>query len=145
MKLTRTDVVFSRTAMVLFLCRNKGSRNDLKIHREYFRNKLKYWRKNQQRGTHTLSTRVQGTPPASWVPWTSTDLNSNSIYSRSRREKSGRRIHRFLRYGAAAKSYSSSGGLIWSPFGAPERGIRRHRHHQPSSITNFMMLTAVRE
>ena len=28
---------------------------------------------------------------------------------------------------------------------APERGIRRHRHHQPSSITNFMMLTAVRE
>ena len=35
-----------------------------------------------------------------------------------------------------------SGGLIWSPFGAPERGIRRRRHHQPSSITNFMMLTA---
>ena len=38
-----------------------------------------------------------------------------------------------------------SGGLIWSPFRAPERGIRRHRHHQPSSITNFMMLTAMRE
>ena len=38
-----------------------------------------------------------------------------------------------------------SGELIWSPFGAPERGIRRRRHHQPSSITNFMMLTAVRE
>ena len=37
------------------------------------------------------------------------------------------------------------GGLIWSPFGAPERGIRRRRHHQPSSITNFMMLTVVRE
>ena len=29
--------------------------------------------------------------------------------------------------------------------GAPEKRIRRHRHHQPSSITNFMMLTAVRE
>ena len=26
-----------------------------------------------------------------------------------------------------------------------EEGIRRHRHHQPSSITNFMMLTTVRE
>ena len=26
-----------------------------------------------------------------------------------------------------------------------EEGIHRHRHHQPSSITNFMMLTAVRE
>ena len=38
-----------------------------------------------------------------------------------------------------------SGGLIWSPFGAPERGIHRRRHHQPSSITNLMMLTAVRE
>ena len=29
--------------------------------------------------------------------------------------------------------------------GAPERGICRHRHHQPSSIASFMMLTAVRE
>ena len=37
------------------------------------------------------------------------------------------------------------GGLIWSPFGAPERGIRRRHHHQPSSHTNFKMLTAVRE
>ena len=39
----------------------------------------------------------------------------------------------------------SLGRLVWSPFGAPERGICRHRYHQPSSITNFMMLTAVRE
>ena len=59
-------------------------------------------------GLH-LSTRVGGTPtplgapPASWAPWCSTDLNSNSIYSRSEREKSERRIHRVLRYGAAAK------------------------------------------
>ena len=30
-------------------------------------------------------------------------------------------------------------------FEAPERGIRRRHHHQPSSITNFMMLNAVRE
>ena len=44
-----------------------------------------------------------GAPPASWVPWCSTDLNSNSIYSRSGRKKSERRIHRVLRYGAAAK------------------------------------------
>ena len=29
--------------------------------------------------------------------------------------------------------------------GAPESADRRRRHHQPSSITNFMMLTAVRE
>ena len=38
MELTRTDGVFSRIAMVLFLCRNKSSRNDLKIHGDMFRN-----------------------------------------------------------------------------------------------------------
>ena len=32
MELTRTDAVFSRIAMVLSLCRNKSSRNDLKLH-----------------------------------------------------------------------------------------------------------------
>ena len=36
MELTRTNVVFSRIAMVLFMCRNKSSRNDLKLHRTYF-------------------------------------------------------------------------------------------------------------
>ena len=30
MELTRTDAIFSRIAMVLYLCRNKSSRNDLK-------------------------------------------------------------------------------------------------------------------
>ena len=38
MKLTRTNAIFSRTSMVLFLCRNKSSRNDLKLHGEYFWN-----------------------------------------------------------------------------------------------------------
>ena len=32
MELTRTDVVFSRLSMVLFMCRNKSSRNELKLH-----------------------------------------------------------------------------------------------------------------
>ena len=36
MELTRTDAVFSRLSMVLFMCRNKRSRNDLKLHRTYF-------------------------------------------------------------------------------------------------------------
>ena len=31
MELTLTDDVFSRIAMVLFLCRNKSSQNDLKM------------------------------------------------------------------------------------------------------------------
>ena len=36
MELTRTDVVFSRLSMVLFMCRNKSSRNDLKLHETSF-------------------------------------------------------------------------------------------------------------
>ena len=76
-------------------------------------------------------------PPVSWAPWGSADLNSNYIYSLSRRKKSERKFHRVLRYGAAAKPESLLGGLIWSPFGAPERGIcrRRHINHPPSPIS----------
>ena len=55
-------------------------------------------------------------------------------------KKWGRKNYRVPRDGAAAKPYSSSGGQIWSPFGAPERGIFVLRHHQPISIANSMML-----
>ena len=43
---------------------------------------------------------------------------------------------------SAATSCSSSGGQIWSPFGAPEaeRGVFDLGHHQPFSIANSMML-----
>ena len=36
MELTRTDAIFSRLSMVLFMCKNKSSRNDLKLHGTYF-------------------------------------------------------------------------------------------------------------
>ena len=69
----------------------------------------KYWRKNQGQGS-TPSPRgweaclpPWARPPASWARWGSTDVNSNSIYSRSGRKKSDWRIHRVLWYGAAAK------------------------------------------
>ena len=94
----------------------------------------KYWLKNQVKGAHILATRgggaptLPGAPPDLVAPWTSTDLNSNSIYSRSGRKKKERRIHRVLQYGAAM-ACPSSGGLIGNPFGAPERGIHHHRHH----------------
>ena len=65
MELTRTDAVFSRIAKVLFLCRNKSSRNDLKLHGEYFWNIQKILSKNQDQEAHTLSTRVGGAP----APW----------------------------------------------------------------------------
>ena len=46
----------------------------------------------------------RGTPPVSWAPCSSADLNSNPIYSVSRRKKSERKFHCVLRYGAAAKA-----------------------------------------
>ena len=111
MKLTRTDAVFSRTTMMLFIVqKTKVLRMTWKSTEISFGKYKKYWRKNQGQGAHTLSTMVGGppappgrTPPTSWAPWCSTDLNSNSIYSCSGRKKTKRRIHHVLRYGAAAK------------------------------------------
>ena len=42
LELTRTDTVFSRTTVVLFLCRNKSSRNALKINGDFFGKYKKY-------------------------------------------------------------------------------------------------------
>ena len=50
MVLTRTDDVFSRIAMVLFMCRNKSSRNDLKLHETYFWKILKILAKESRPG-----------------------------------------------------------------------------------------------
>ena len=86
MELTRTDAVFSRITMVLFMCRNKRSRNDLKLHGDTFQKIRKIPAKDEGHGAHHLATRVGGTPapigrpPTSWAPWTSSDSNSNSIY-----------------------------------------------------------------
>ena len=46
----------------------------------------KYWWNNQQQGGHTLATRVGARHLSLWAPWTSTDLNSNSMYSCSGRK-----------------------------------------------------------
>ena len=86
MELTRTDAVFSRTAMVLFLCRNKTSRNDLEIHGDYFLKIRKILAKESRPGGPHPVHEGGGAPPASWPPWCSTDLNSNSIYSLSGRK-----------------------------------------------------------
>ena len=50
MELTRTDAVFSRLSMVLFMCRNKSSRNDLKLHGTYFWKILKSLAKESRPG-----------------------------------------------------------------------------------------------
>ena len=62
MELTRTDAVFSRITMVLFMCRSKRSRNYLKLHGATFQKIRKIPAKDEGQGAHRLSTRVGGGP-----------------------------------------------------------------------------------
>ena len=48
LELTRTDAVFSRTAVVLFLCRNKSSQNVMKINEDFF---WKIWKRLERKST----------------------------------------------------------------------------------------------
>ena len=80
-----------------------------------------------------------------WGPRRSAAPKLSSINSLSSQKKSREKISSRLRYGGAATTCSSSRGQIWSPFWAPERGNHRHRHHQPSSLSNSMKLFIVRE
>ena len=73
MELTRTDAVFNRITMVLFMCRRKHSRNDLKLHGDTFL-------ENKKNTCHHLAARVGGAPPTSWAPCYLSDSNSTSIY-----------------------------------------------------------------
>ena len=62
MELTRTDAVFSRLSMVLFMCRNKSSRNDLKLHGATFQKIRKIPAKDEGQGP-TVSPRGWGARP----------------------------------------------------------------------------------
>ena len=62
MKLSRTDAVFSRTTMVLFLCRNKSSRNGTKLCEEFLYNKQECREPRPTRGGAWVGTTHQGAP-----------------------------------------------------------------------------------
>ena len=62
MELTRTNIVFSKITMVLFMCRSKRSRNDLELHGATFQKIRKIPTKDEGQGAHHLSTRVEGAP-----------------------------------------------------------------------------------
>ena len=79
-------------------------------------------------------------PGGLYPPGGPADDPPNTINSHISRKKLGRKNYRKPRDGAAAKPCSSSGGQIWSLFGAPKRGIFVLRHRQPISIANSMML-----
>ena len=145
MELTRTDAVFSRIAMVLFLCRNKSSRNDLKLYVEYFWNILKILAKESRPGGPHPVHKGGGRAPCLVGPprlrRPQLQLHIFRLAKKKIREKVSLRFtirsrrQALISLGRAdLESVRGSGG-----------GIRRCRHHQPSSITNFMMLTAVRE
>ena len=109
MELTQTDVVFSRITMVLFMCRNKRSRNDLKLRRATFQKIRKIPAKDEGQGAHRLATRVGDAPaPLGRTPYLVGPLLplrlQLQLYILCFGEKKlERRIHRVLRYGAAAK------------------------------------------
>ena len=99
MELTRTDAVFSRIAMVLFLCRNKSSRNVLKIYGEFFWNNMKNTcAKIHRRGWASGPQAHRPRPPpwprlaGLWGPRGSAAPNLSSIYSLSPGKKSREKI-----------------------------------------------------
>ena len=132
--------------MVLFLCRNKSSRNGTKLCKDFYSNNKNFWSQDPPERGPWLGTTHQGAPPllarpgGLSPPGGPADPDSNAIKSYFWRKKSGRKNYHVSRDGAATTSSSSSGGQIWSPFGAPERGIFDLHHHQPFSIANSMML-----
>ena len=99
MELTRSDVVFSRIALVLFLCRNESSQNVLKIYEEYFSKYEKYLRKDPPEGMGQWATsRVDATPrwrlARLWGPRGSAAPNLSSINSVSSQKNKKRRFRR---------------------------------------------------
>ena len=69
-KLTRTDAVFSKTTMVLFLCRNKSSRIRMKLCNNFLFNKKRISRaKNHRRGAPGWAQPTRARPPPGAPKW----------------------------------------------------------------------------
>ena len=104
-ELTQTDAVFSRTTVVSFFVQKEKFSECPGNPRRHFLELIRIFgeRINARGPIAYPRDRPRVRPPISWAPWTSSDLNSNSISSVSRRKKSERKFHRVLRHGAAAK------------------------------------------
>ena len=106
----------------------------------------KFWSQDLPERGPWVATTHQGAPPflarpgGLYPPGGPADPETDAIKSYFSRKKLGRKNYCDPQDIAAVTSYSSSGGQIWSPFGAPKRGIFVLRHHQPFSIANSMML-----
>ena len=132
--------------MVLFLCRKKVLEMERNFARIFYINNKNFWSQDLPKRGTWVGTTHQGVPPLLARPGGLSprggpaDPETDAIKSYFSRKKSRRNNYRVSRDGAAAVSCSSLGGQIWSPFGAPERGIFNLHHHLPFSITNSMML-----
>ena len=134
MELTRTDAVFSRIAMV-FLRRNKSSRNDLEIYKIFFGIYKKYWRKNYLEGRSQEPTSPGGTTPLaapgrlvrpSWLRRLQLQLYLVPFVRKKIKEKSSsrfairrRRHHLFVLWRADLESVLGSGYGRSSPSSSP--------------------------
>src|SRR3990170_1437004 len=98
MKLTRTDAVFSRTIMVLFLCRNKSSRIGTKLCEDFLFNKREFLEPRTtgrgHLGGHNPPGRapLQARPGGLSPPGGPTGLNPDTINSHFWRKNQGGRI-----------------------------------------------------
>ena len=101
MKLTRTDVVFSRTTMVLFLYRNKSSRIGRKFCEDFLYNKRELLVPRAIGGGHLGGHNSSGRQPSQVRPGGLSppsgpaDSNSDTIKSHIWRKNRGERIIAF--------------------------------------------------
>ena len=68
LELTQTDAIFSTTTMVLFLCRNKSSRNALKINGDFSGKYKKYRNEELPEGSPVDPTSMEGAPLPRGLP-----------------------------------------------------------------------------
>ena len=92
MKLTRTDVVFIRTTMMLFYVQKRKvlgmTLNSTEHLMKNNKNPLQRWRPGGPHPVHEGGgAPPRACPPTLWPPWRPPDSNSNSIYLHSGRKK----------------------------------------------------------
>ena len=140
MKLTRTGFVFSKTIMVLFLCRNKSFWNHTKLFGDFYGIYKKYWSEGPLEGATSCPQGKRARPPSlgtpcylvgpTWLCWPWSQVYK-FLFLKKKQEK---KLHRILRYEVVATFCSSLGGLICSSSGAPKRGSVDIIIANPSSL-----------
>ena len=117
----------------------------------YFGIHKKYWKEDPRQGGLHLSTRVGGAPyPPGHAPCLVGPLKVHRpqlqlhIFSFAKKKIREKVSSRFT-IRSHRQALKPLGRADLESVRGSREGIRRRRHHQPSSITNFMMLTAVRE